>query len=60
MTQEITANAATLSSELTATGHTIVPGIYFDTGKADVKPESDASLRKSPRCCNRIPRSGST
>jgi len=46
MTQEVTANAATLSSELTATGHTIVPGIYFDTGKADVKPESDASLKE--------------
>jgi len=25
MTQEVTANAATLSSELTASGHTIVP-----------------------------------
>jgi outer membrane protein OmpA-like peptidoglycan-associated protein len=55
MTQEVTANAATLSSELTATGHTIVPGIYFDTGKADVKPESDASLKEVAKVLQQNP-----
>jgi flagellar motor protein MotB len=51
----LTANAATLSSELTATGHTIVPGIYFDTGKADVKPESDASLKEVAKVLQQNP-----
>ena len=46
MTQEVTANAGALSGSLTASGHAVVPGIYFDTGKAEVKPESDASLRE--------------
>jgi OOP family OmpA-OmpF porin len=55
MTQEVTANAATLSSELTATGHTIVPGIYFDTGKADVKPESGASLKEVAKVLQQNP-----
>jgi outer membrane protein OmpA-like peptidoglycan-associated protein len=55
MTQEVTANAATLSSELTASGHTIVPGIYFDTGKADVKPESDASLKEVAKVLQQNP-----
>src|ERR1019366_4526159 len=55
MTQEVTANAATLSSELTATGHTLVPGIYFDTGKAGVKPESDASLKEVAKVLQQNP-----
>lgn len=46
MTQEVTATAAALSGSLTSSGHAVVPGIYFDTGKADVKPESDASLKE--------------
>ncbi|HEV2349812.1 MAG TPA: OmpA family protein [Terriglobia bacterium] len=46
MTQEVTANAAAMSGSLTSSGHAVVPGIYFDTGKSDVKPESDASLKE--------------
>ena len=55
MAQEVTANAATLSNELTASGHTIVPGIYFETGKADVKPESDASLKEVAKLLQQNP-----
>ena len=33
MAQEVTVNAAALSGSLTASGHAVVPGIYFDTGK---------------------------
>jgi outer membrane protein OmpA-like peptidoglycan-associated protein len=40
----ITVNAASLASDITRTGHASVYGIYFDTGKADVKPESDGAL----------------
>jgi len=42
----ITADAAALASDITQTGHSAVYGIYFDTGKADVKPESDAALQE--------------
>jgi len=40
----VTVDAASLASDITHTGHASVYGIYFDTGKADVKPESDATL----------------
>ncbi len=28
------------------TGHAAIYGIYFDSGKADIKPESDATLKE--------------
>ena len=40
----VTVNAAALNNDITQTGHTAIYGIYFDTGKSDVKPESDATL----------------
>jgi outer membrane protein OmpA-like peptidoglycan-associated protein len=46
MTQEVVANAAALSGGLTGNGHVIVNGILFDTGKADVKPESAPALQE--------------
>jgi len=42
----VTVDAAALGNDLTRTGHSAVYGIYFDTGKADVKPESDAALQE--------------
>lgn len=39
-------DAASLANDLSATGHVAVYGIYFDTGKADLKPESDATLKE--------------
>jgi outer membrane protein OmpA-like peptidoglycan-associated protein len=42
----ITVNAASLANDISRTGHASVYGIYFDTGKADVKPESDATLKE--------------
>ena len=56
MTQEVTANAAALSGSLTTSGHAVVPGIYFDTGKADVKPESDASLTEVAKLLKQDPK----
>ncbi|MGC4118503.1 MAG: OmpA family protein [Myxococcales bacterium] len=44
MRQDVTANAAALGSGLAGTGHVEVPGIFFDTGKSEIKPESEASL----------------
>src|SRR5580698_6375654 len=46
LTQDVVATAAALSSGLTASGHTVVNGIQFDTGKADVKPESAPALEE--------------
>ena len=42
----VTVNAASLADDIIRTGHASVYGIYFDTGKADVKPESDAALKE--------------
>ena len=44
MEQEVTADAAALSESIASTGKAIVYGIYFDTGKSDVKPESGPAL----------------
>ncbi len=40
MEQVIVADAASFANDLKATGHVAVYGIYFDTAKADLKPES--------------------
>jgi OmpA-OmpF porin, OOP family len=44
MEQTIQANAASWRSDITATGHAAVYGIYFDTDKAVIKPESEPAL----------------
>jgi len=44
MAQEVVADAASLNAGLRATGHVEVPGIFFDTGKAVLKPESAAAV----------------
>ena len=44
LTQDVVANAVALSGSLDSTGHTVVNGILFDTGKSDVKPESAPAL----------------
>lgn len=44
MKQEVVANADALASSIKATGRVSVYGIYFDTNKADLKPESDPTL----------------
>lgn len=44
MAQEIVANADVFKTDLATTGHAAVYGIYFDTNKAVVKPESQPAL----------------
>lgn len=46
MKQDIVANAEALGNDITATGHASVYGVFFDTDKAEVKPESDAALKE--------------
>ena len=42
----VTVDAAAIAGDITATGHSAIYGIYFDTGKAEIKPESDAALKE--------------
>ena len=44
MEQQIVADAAAFSNDIRSTGHAAVYGIYFDTGKADIKPESAQAI----------------
>jgi OmpA-OmpF porin, OOP family len=44
MKQEVQANAEAMGNDIDATGHVSIYGIYFDTGKAEIKPESDAAI----------------
>jgi outer membrane protein OmpA-like peptidoglycan-associated protein len=46
LTQDVVADAAALSSGLASSGHAVVNGILFDTGKAVVKPESGPALEE--------------
>ena len=44
MKQDVVANADVFKAGLQQSGHVEVPGIFFDTGRSVVKPESDAAL----------------
>jgi OmpA-OmpF porin, OOP family len=44
MEQHIVADAAAFSNDIRSTGHAAVYGIYFDSGKAEVKPESAQAM----------------
>lgn len=51
----VTVNAATLAADIGRTGHASIYGVYFDTGKADVKPESDATLKEIAKLLQQNP-----
>jgi OmpA-OmpF porin, OOP family len=55
MEQTIQANAASWLSDITATGHAAVYGIYFDTDKAEIKPESEPSLAEMAKLLKNNP-----
>lgn len=46
MQQDVVANADALKSGLAGAGHAEIPGIFFDTAKSDVKPESQPALQE--------------
>ncbi len=46
MQQDVVADAASLASSIKDSGKASVYGIYFDTGKADIKPESESALQE--------------
>jgi OOP family OmpA-OmpF porin len=44
MAQDVVANAEVFSNDIRTTGHAAVYGIYFDTGKSTINPESAAAI----------------
>jgi OmpA-OmpF porin, OOP family len=44
MAQDVVGDAAALGNDLNTTGHAAVYGIYFDTGKSTIKPESASAI----------------
>ena len=55
MKQDVVANAEALSGSIRETGRVAVYGIYFDTGKADLKPESGPALAEIVKMLNADP-----
>ncbi len=51
----ITVDAESLAKDITRTGHASVYGILFDTGKADVKRESDGALKEIAKLLSQNP-----
>jgi OOP family OmpA-OmpF porin len=45
MEQKIVADPKAMAGDIGATGHVAIYGIYFDTDKADIKPESEPTLK---------------
>ena len=46
MNQEVTADAASFSKTISESGRVAVYGIFFDTGKSDIKPNSGLAIRE--------------
>lgn len=46
MKQDVAVNAEALSKDIKSTGHAVIEGIYFDTAKATIKPESANSIKE--------------
>lgn len=52
MQQVVEANADAWKNEIQQTGKAALYGIYFDTGKSDIKPESEPALKEIARLLN--------
>lgn len=49
MKQEVVANAESLAGSINETGKAAVYGIYFDTGKSEIKPASEPAVNEIAR-----------
>ena len=56
MKQEVAANAESLAGSIRETGKAAVYGIYFDTGKAEIKPASEPALAEIAKLLKADPR----
>lgn len=55
MKQDVVADAAALKAGLAEDGHIELQGVFFDTGKADLKPESEAALKEIAKMLEQSP-----
>jgi OmpA-OmpF porin, OOP family len=46
MKQDVVADAASMASDIASSGKVALYGIYFDTGKTDIKPESEPAIKE--------------
>lgn len=56
MEQEVSADASAMKQSISSTGKVAVYGIYFDTGKSEIKPESNATLEEITKMLKQNPR----
>ncbi len=52
----ITVNAEEMAKDINKIGHVVIYGIYFDTGKADVKAESEKALAEIAKLLQQHPK----
>ncbi len=55
MKQDVVANAESLAGSIRETGRAAVYGIYFDSGKSEIKPESESALQEIVKLLNADP-----
>jgi len=55
MAQDIVADAAAMGNDLKTAGHIALYGIYFDTSKSEVKPESKPALEEIAKLLKQDP-----
>jgi outer membrane protein OmpA-like peptidoglycan-associated protein len=55
MVQEVTADAKTMAQDISTTGKVAIYGIYFDFNKAELKPESDPTLKEITKLLSQNP-----
>lgn len=55
MKQEVVATAEVMNKDIMTQGHVSVYGIYFDTAKAEIKPESDAAIAEIAKLLQNTP-----
>ena len=46
MKQDVVADAASMARNISSSGKVALYGIYFDTGKTDIKPESEPAIKE--------------
>lgn len=56
MTQDIVADANSMAQDIKITGKVAIYGIYFDFNKADVKPESEPTLKEIAKLLKQNPK----
>ncbi len=56
MRQDVTADATAMGKDIAATGKTVIYGIYFDTGSATIKAESEQALSEMTKLLKNSPK----